>query len=196
MNSKTHLKNGNKIRELPRESFLSAFKIRVLQELARLAPGAFTLRVLLHRWRGVRIGTRVHVGADVLIETAYPSWVSIGSNVQIGIRATILAHLHGLPPWKEEQDGYVSVRIEDDAYIGPGVMILPNVTIGRGAVVTAGSVVTRSVPPLTMVQGNPARPIAKCGIPLVWDTPLKEFYRQLRPIEPEPTPSKSLEISP
>jgi acetyltransferase-like isoleucine patch superfamily enzyme len=131
----------------------------------------------------VKIGRNVHIGFDVLIETAYPQWVWIGENVQLGIRCSILAHLHGLPPRKDEHEGYISVRIEDDAYIGPGAMILPNVTIGHGAVVTAGSVVTSSVPPLVMVQGNPARPIARCGVPLGWNTPLKEFYRQLRPLK-------------
>ena len=68
--------------------------------------------------------------------------------------------------------------------------MLPGVTIGRGAVVMAGSVVTRSVPPMTMVQGNPAAPVAKCGVPLGANTPLGEFYRALQPLrsrrEPHP----------
>lgn len=187
--------NGTRTRELPPERLLAAFKNRLLQELARVAPGAFTLRVLLHRWRGVKIGRGVHIGADVLIETAYPEWISIGNDVQIGVRATILAHVHALPPWKDEQDGHVSVRIEDQAYIGPGVIVLPNVTIGQGAVVAAGSVVTRSVPALTMVQGNPARPIAECGTPLLWGTPLKEFYRRLRPMGARSGEIKSKEDS-
>ncbi len=72
--------------------------------------------------------------------------------------------------------------IEEDVTIGPGAIILPNVTIGRGAIVTAGSVVTKSVPPGTMVQGNPARPIATVKIPLRLDVSLKEFMRGLRPI--------------
>ncbi|SRR6266481_5651910 len=172
------------LRELPPEPFFSGWKNRLLQGLARWVPGAFTLRVQLHRWRGVKIGQKVHVAYDVVIETAYPHWISIGNNVQLGVRCTILAHVHGLPPWKEEQqEDYISVRIEDDAYIGPGVIVLPNVTIGCGAVVTAGSVVTRSIPPLTMVQGNPAKAIAKCEIPLKWDIPYKEFLRRLRPLK-------------
>ena len=51
------------------------------------------------------------------------------------------------------------------------------------AVVMAGSVVTRSIPPLTMVQGNPAKPVARCGSALLWDTPIKEFYSKLRPLQ-------------
>jgi maltose O-acetyltransferase len=146
------------------------------------------LRITLHRWRGVTIGSDVQIGADVILETAYPQWISIGNGVQIGIRTTVLAHMHGLPPKRDEWKGYVSVHIEDEANIGAGVMILPNVTIGRGAVVNAGSVVTRSVPAMTVVQGNPAKAIAKCGVPLNWNTTLKDFIRKLRPIEPDVTP--------
>jgi len=180
MRKKVNNSNG-----LPPEPILSGMKSRILQILARFGPGPRTLRVRLHRWRGVKMGTGVHISSDVLIETAYPHWVSVGNAVQIGVRTTIMAHIHALPPRtnKYENEKYVSVRIEDDVNIGAGVIVLPNVTIGRGAVVTAGSVVTSSVPPLTMVRGNPARPIARCGIPLTWDTPLKEFLQKLRPIQ-------------
>jgi acetyltransferase-like isoleucine patch superfamily enzyme len=75
------------------------------------------------------------------------------------------------------------VRIEDKAFVGPGAIILPNVTIGYGAVVAAGSVVTKSVPPMTMVQGNPAEPVGYCGVPLGVKTPAAEFLRKLRPLE-------------
>ena len=62
------------------------------------------------------------------------------------------------------------------------MIILPNVVIGRGAVVAAGSVVTRSVPPMTVVQGNPAVPVAQCGVPLGPDVTQKEFSRRLKPL--------------
>lgn len=168
-----------------RESIFSGMKKRLLQVLALYAPGVATLRVRLHRWRGVKMGKGVRIGADALIETSFPHWVSIGNGVQIGIRTTIIAHYDALPVTgdKYEDGAHVSVRIEDEANIGPGVIILPNVTVGRGAVVAAGSVVSRSVPPLTMVRGNPARPVARCGIPLLYETPLKEFLRSLKPIE-------------
>jgi len=168
--------------ELPVEPIFSGMKNRLLEMLARFAPGITTWRVRLHRWRGVRLGTDVHIGADVLVETGFPSWISIGNGVQIGMRSTIIAHYHGLLPQDEDLQGYVSVRIEDDVSIGAGVIILPNVTVGRGSVVTAGSVVSSSVPPLTVVQGNPAKPIARCGVPLTYRTPLKEFCRKLRPL--------------
>jgi acetyltransferase-like isoleucine patch superfamily enzyme len=174
------------VRELPDESFCSAVGKRLLQSLARSLPGAFTTRVWAHRMRGVRIGKGVHIASDVTIETAYPQWVSIGDNVQIGVRALILAHIHSLPPRRKDLKDFVSVRIEDDVYIGAAAIILPHITIGRGAVVTAGSVVTKSVAPMTMVQGNPAKAVARCGIPLTWATPIKTFYLNLTALSDNP----------
>ena len=176
-------KNKETSRMLPPEQILSGILNRILAWVALYSPGVRTLRIWLHRWRGVKIGSDVQIGHDVILETAYPQWISIGNGVQIGIRTTVLAHIHGLAPRKDQWKGYISVRIDDEANIGAGALILPNVTIGRGAVVNAGSVVTCSVPPMTVVQGNPARPVAKCGVPLNWDTTLKDFVRNLRPIE-------------
>ena len=156
-----------------REHLLSGIKNRILQHLARFLPGAMTLRVRFHRWRGVSIGTDVWIGYDSVLETSHPHLIYIGNRVLISLRTTIIAHFHGSK----------GVHIEDDVWIGPGAIILPNVRIGRGAVVSAGSVVTTSVPSMTMVQGNPARPVARCGVALSMDTPIKEFLFNLRPLQ-------------
>jgi acetyltransferase-like isoleucine patch superfamily enzyme len=153
-----------------REPFWRGMRLRVLQQLARSAPGAQTLRVRLHRWRGVKIGKNVWIGYDVVLETARPELITIGDNASVGIRATVIAHFRELK----------GVTIEEDAFVGPGVIVLPNVVIGRGAVVAAGSVVTRSIPPMTFAQGNPAVPIARCGIVLGEDVSMKAFSRALK----------------
>jgi acetyltransferase-like isoleucine patch superfamily enzyme len=171
------------------ESPLIGARNRVLQLCALYAPGSQTVRVRLHRWRGVKVGKGVFIGTDAIIETAYPRRVQIGDGVVIGHRALIIAHFRESDTFRDEDAA--AVVIEDDAFIGPSVTILPNVRIGRGAVVTAGSVVSRSVPPLTMVQGVPARPVARCGVPLGMHTPLKEFYRQLRPLRSAPEGARS-----
>jgi acetyltransferase-like isoleucine patch superfamily enzyme len=162
---------------------LSALKKRVLQVLALYAPGAETVRVRLHPRRGVTIGPGTFIGTDAIIETSKPELVYIGRDVNIGIRTTIIAHFHGATA-VDRGDRTYSVRIEDGAFIGPGCIVLPNVTVGQGAVVTAGSVVSRSIPAMTMASGNPAVPVARLGVPLLDQTSLKEFYRQLKPLRP------------
>jgi len=157
---------------MPENRLLGA-KNRLLQYVAASVPGGMGLRVFLHRLRGVQIGKGVWIGHGSLIETAYPSLVRIGDNVTIGIRTTIVAHF-------QEVGG---VTIEDNVYIGACALILPGITIGEGAVVAAGSVVTASVPPRTLVQGNPAKRFAKCGIPLERTTSRREFLKHLKRFE-------------
>ena len=108
----------------------------------------------------------------MLLDTSRPELISVGNNVMISVRAMLIAHFRGPQ----------GITIEDDTFIGPGAVILPNVTIGRGAVVTAGSVVSSSVRPMTVVQGNPARPIATCGVALGEKTNMGQFLRSLRPL--------------
>ncbi len=143
------------------------------------------MRIIFHKLRGVKIGKDVFIGYDTIIDTAYPELVYIGNNVIISWRVLIIAHFDNdklLVPNKFKQKDFFTVKIEDDAFIGPGSIILPNITIGSGSVVSAGSVVFRSVPPMTMVQGNPAKPIARCGIPLTSKTNMSEFKKNLKPI--------------
>ena len=121
---------------------------------------------------GVHIGQNVWIGNDAMIETSRPDVVTVGDGAAVQIRATIIRYFH------EQED----VVIEEDATVGVGAIVLPNVTIGRRSIVIAGSVVTKSVPPKTMVQGNPARPIATVETALTMEVSLKEFGKGLRPI--------------
>jgi acetyltransferase-like isoleucine patch superfamily enzyme len=167
------------------ERYARGIKNRLLQHLARFMPGAYTFRVWCHRMRGITMGKNVWLGYDLILETEYPSWIWIGNNVEINMRSTFIAHFHGINiqskgPGLEK----ISIKIEDDVFIGPGVIVLPNVIIGRGAAVAAGSVVTRNVPPMALVQGNPAVPVAKCGIPLAGPGNYKEFLKKLKPYKP------------
>lgn len=154
-----------------KEGPFRGFANRVLQHLARILPGARSLRVMLHRARGVRIGEDVWIGYDVILDTSRPFLITLEDNCTLSMRVTIVAHFREL----------TGVKIEKDAFVGPGAIILPNVVVGQGSVVTAGSVVTRSIPPMTVVQGNPAVPVAKCGVPLVPGVTVKEFSKRLRP---------------
>ena len=169
--SSTARESGTKLKER-KENLFEGIRNRLLQHLARILPGARSLRVSLHRARGVHIGEGVWIGYDVILDTSRPHLITIEDRASLSMRVTVIAH------FRETQ----GVKIEQDAFIGPGAIILPNVTIGRGAVVTAGSVVTQSVPPMTLVQGNPAVPITSCGIPLASEVTLKDFSRRLKPL--------------
>ncbi len=156
-----------------KENFLRRAINRILQIFTMILPGGQTLRPSLHRARGVSIGKNVWISFNVVLETEYPRLITIDDDVFVGVGVIVIAH------FRESRRG---VKIGKRAFVGPGVIILPDVEIGEGAVVTAGSVVTSSVPAMTVVQGNPAVPVAKCGVPLWPDIPLKEFSRRLKPV--------------
>lgn len=107
----------------------------------------------------------VTIGEDCFISTrewgGEPYLISIGNHVQITRMASV--HTHGggnsVRMLNPTFDVFGKVKIEDWAYIGSFAQIMPGVTIGEGALVAAGAVVTKSVPPHTVVGGNPARVI-------------------------------------
>jgi len=131
-----------------------------------------TLRVHLHRARGVRIGQGAWIGYDVILDTSSPSLITIGDRATISVRACVIAHFREVK----------GVEIGPDVFIGPGAIIMPGVKLGRGAVVTAGSVVTSSVPEMTVVQGNPAKPVARNRVVLGLEVLSRDFVRGLRPV--------------
>lgn len=85
--------------------------------------------------------------------------IVIGDRVLCGVNSTITdTDWHGVYPADRRAVGRsASVSIQDDVWIGMGAVVLKGVTIGHGSVVAAGSVVTRSLPPLVIAGGNPAR---------------------------------------
>lgn len=88
--------------------------------------------------------------------------VVIGNNVNVGANTTIMdTDFHPLDIQARRLDSQPArtapVIIEDDVFIGMNCLVLKGVRLGRGSVVGAGSVVTKDVPPSTMVAGNPAR---------------------------------------
>lgn len=82
--------------------------------------------------------------------------VIIGNNVLIGPNVTIVTELHN-KDLETRRNVYSSpVVIEDDCWIAVNTLILPGVTIGKGSVIAAGSVVTRDIPPGSVAMGTPA----------------------------------------
>lgn len=105
----------------------------------------------------------VTIGKNCVINTRHwstePYLIKIGDNVALTEGVSIHTHGGGRVVRKDHPDFDVfgKVVIEDWAYIGAFSQIMPGVTIGEGALVAAGSVVTKSVAPHTVVGGNPAR---------------------------------------
>ena len=93
--------------------------------------------------------------------------IKIGNNVLTGKWVTITDNSHGttdietlkIPPLERSVYSKGSIYIEDNVWIGDKVTILPNVHIGKGAVIAANAVVTKDVDAFTVVGGNPAKRI-------------------------------------
>jgi acetyltransferase-like isoleucine patch superfamily enzyme len=146
---------------LPRFTICDWFKSVVLRCLgAKIGkrvvfyPGLWILPC-----KNIRIEDDVDLAYGVLITTA--GGVTIGERTMIGYRTQILTNNHGIPPRPERifdaPDERGPVDIGPDVWIGCNCVILPSVTIGEGAVVAAGSVVTKDVPDFTVVGGIPAK---------------------------------------
>ena len=107
------------------------------------------------------VGNNVYIGDHTNIRAASGA-ISIGDNCLIANNVTIVASNHGtqLGELIREQrwvDGEKGICIGQDVWIGAGAVVLPGVSIGDGAVVAAGAVVTKNVPPNSVVGGIPAR---------------------------------------
>lgn len=107
--------------------------------------------------KGLKIGRNVHIDGTVKIDENFCHLISIGDNCRITRGVTILAH-DGAP--RTYTGGYGiagKVDIKNNCIIGINSVILPGVTIGPDALVAAGSMVNKDVPPDSCVAGVPAR---------------------------------------
>lgn len=141
--------------------YLNDFYLNIL---ANLVPSS-ELRVIFHRARGVKIGENVLIGYNIIIDNSYPYLISIGDGVSLAGNNLILAHSKPLIYHKNILKSYIApVIIEKNVWITVGVIILSGVRIGEGSIITAGSVVTRDIPPYSLAGGIPAKVIKKFEI--------------------------------
>ena len=109
--------------------------------------------------RNLVVEDGVDLAKDVLITTS--GGVYIGARALIGYRTQIISANHSIPPIGEpfpiSGDVLAKVVIGNDVWIGANCVITPGVTIGEGAIVAAGSVVTKDVVPNSIVGGVPAK---------------------------------------
>ena len=134
------------------------------------------IAALVEIQKGARVGDNCRIGAFTFI----PQGVSIGNDCFIGPGTVFTNDL--LPNAREANRGewtMVPTTVEDDVAIGANSTILCGITIGEGALIGAGSVVTRSIPPMAIAVGNPARVVK---------------YRQSK-AEPAPERDESIAIA-
>jgi acetyltransferase-like isoleucine patch superfamily enzyme len=107
-------------------------------------------RFYLTRLWGMTIHPTAQFSLSAMFDRTFPKGVHVGARSYVAFDARILTHdmTRGL---------YLTTRIGENCFIGGRSLILPGVEIGDNCVVGAGSVVTKSVPPRSLVAGNPAR---------------------------------------
>jgi acetyltransferase-like isoleucine patch superfamily enzyme len=110
---------------------------------------------------GLKVGDHSNIGPFAYIGCS--GFISIGNNVMISPRVSIYAENHVFEdaniPMKEQGVTQAPVIIEDDCWIASNSIILAGVTIGKGSVIAAGSVVTKDIPPYSVAAGVPAKVI-------------------------------------
>ena len=149
-------------RRIAPRSLVRTLGQKVLHLLARSCIHG-GLRTSLYAAMGVRMGRHAYVGMDTWLDDQFPELITIEDDVVISFRVTVVVHddarrMDRVVPGQLE--GTVApVVLRRGCYLGACALVLPGVTIGERAVVAAGAVVTRDVPPDTLVAGVPAKPI-------------------------------------
>lgn len=112
----------------------------------------------------VSLGDRSGIGIGCQLKGP----VEIGRDVMMGPEVVVFTRSHvfddtSLPMMDQGSSAPQKVVIGDDVWIGQRAMIMPGVTIGNGAIIGAGAVVTKDVPPMAKAAGNPARIVGQRG---------------------------------
>lgn len=121
---------------------------------------------------GVRIGANSIINRDVVLDGRRR--LTIGDNVSVSEGVAIFSLEHD-PDSPDFLNRGAPVTISDYVFVGARAIILPGVTVGRGAVIAAGAVVTHDVAPYAIVGGVPARPIGERSRDLHYQLNYRKF---------------------
>ena len=136
----------------------------LLRQLANacIIPG---LRMLFWRLSGVNVGKDAFLNLGLTVIDNYRgNVVKLGERVAVAPKVILIADSdpnHSILGKIASFNTLGSITIDDDTWIGAGVIILPNIHIGKCAVIGAGSIVTEDVDDYAIVVGNPARKIGE-----------------------------------
>lgn len=146
----------------PLGRYFNAVRVGILKKLIKIGNRNIIQQDFRFGNKGVvRLGDNCRINENVYVQSAV-----IGDNVLIAPNVAVLASSHNFErtdiPIVEQGDTELkTVIIEDDVWLGRNVIVLPGITIGTGAIVAAGSVVTKNVQPFSIVAGVPAKLIRK-----------------------------------
>ncbi|CAJ1001167.1 acyltransferase [Brevibacillus aydinogluensis] len=139
-------------------SFWKVVKNFLVIQVARYTPFLSWKNWLYRTFLRMEVGEQTAVALMVMMDIMFPELIKIGRNCVIGYNTTILAHEYLVDEYRLGE-----VRIGDRVLVGANSTILPGVTIGDGAIVAAGTVVHKDVPPGAFVGGNPMQIIREAS---------------------------------
>jgi acetyltransferase-like isoleucine patch superfamily enzyme len=149
---------------LPRFRLLNRLKSSYLRFVFNAKIGTnvvYYSGVRVFTGQNLTIGDEVDLAKDVIITTA--GGVTIGDRTLVGYRTQILSSNHNVPDRNSRIFGaghtMKPIVIGNDVWIGANCIVVAGVTIGEGAVIGAGSVVTKDIAAFTLAAGVPAKPI-------------------------------------
>jgi acetyltransferase-like isoleucine patch superfamily enzyme len=143
------------------DTLLRLIRARYLISRCAEVGGNVRLRmpVIIYHPERLHFGTDIDVGENVLLRAG--GGLTIGNRVLIAAGAAVVTVGHPIDPPRWGKVTTAPVTIGDDVWIGVNAVVLPGVTIGNGAIVAAGAVVTEDVSPYAMVGGVPATVLRK-----------------------------------
>jgi len=135
-------------------SFWKVMKNFIIIQIARYTPFLSVKNWLYRTFLRMKIGHQTSFALMVMPDIMFPEKITVGKNSIIGYNTTILAHEYLI---KEYRIG--DVMIGDEVMIGANTTILPGISIGNHAIVSAGTLVHKDVPEGSFVGGNPMKVI-------------------------------------
>jgi acetyltransferase-like isoleucine patch superfamily enzyme len=134
--------------------FWKVVKNFVVIQLARYTPFLGVKNWLYRTFLHMKVGKHTSFALMVMPDVMFPERISVGINTVIGYNTTILAHEYLIHEYR-----LGDVVIGDEVLIGANSTILPGLSIGNGAIVSAGTLVHKDVPEGAFVGGNPMKVI-------------------------------------
>ncbi len=140
-------------------TFIRLMFYRLILKLGKNSNICMNVKILYPGWdkNQISIGDNCAINPQCILDGRYAQ-IIIKNNVDIA-RGTWIFTLEHNPQSDYHEHTWGDVIIEDDVWIASRVIILPGVTIGKGSVVAAGSIVTKNVEPMSIVGGIPAKVI-------------------------------------